>query len=85
MGRLQADEMAVLADIDQALTWHLTSNHYPPVPIDMVPVCRQAIEAQNDGDWDCLIELPEGTYYRGRSYAPAWAIVEAHHLESWVG
>lgn len=67
-----------------ALSIHLTSNHYPPVPTAMVEPCVLAIEAMNDGDMDADIALPEGVLWRGQTTAPAWAIVEGHHLEAWL-
>lgn len=68
----------------QALSIHLTSNHYPPVPAEMIEPCVLAIEAMNDDDMDADIVLPMNTYWRGQLSAPAWAIVEGHHLESWL-
>ena len=84
MGSLQAQEMAELADLDTALTWHLRANHYPPVPYEMIAVCKEAIEACNDYDYQRQIELPPQVTWRGLTTAPAGAIVEAHHLESWL-
>lgn len=87
MGALQAQEIAtLLGDINraQALSWHLTSNHYPPVPEFMVPVCEAAIDAYNEGEPDRLINLPEGVSYRGVISAPAIAIIEGHHLDAWL-
>jgi hypothetical protein len=48
----------------------------------MVPVCVDAIEAMMDGDSDELVALPEGTLYKGRSSAPAWAVMENFRLEA---
>lgn len=88
MGYTSATDISeLLGDINraQALSWHLTSNHYPPVPDFMVPVCEAAIDAWNDErDPDKLISLPEGVGYRGLTAAPAHAIIEAHHLEAWL-
>lgn len=67
-----------------ALAWHLSSNHYPPVPASMIPVCEQAIRLAADEEWDEQVELPEGISYRGSSTAPVWAIVEQHHLGDFV-
>ena len=43
MGSMHAEEFAGRTgkgkgkiSMDQALTWHLQGNHYPPVPISMV-------------------------------------------------
>lgn len=44
----------------QALVWHLTANHYPPIHEVFVPVAEQAIELANIGDWDETIEMPNG-------------------------
>lgn len=71
-------------DLRRAVGIHLTSNHYPPVPAEMIEPCVLAIEASNDGDDELLIELPEGVLWRNEPSAPAWAIVEGHHLESWL-
>lgn len=89
MGSLQAAEMAEMLEIDSAIAWHLQSNHYPPVPSSMVPVCIEAIRVVNDdygnfAGWHKTIQLPEGVTYLGLKDAPAWAIIEQHHLDPWV-
>lgn len=84
MGSLQATEMAELTDIDTALTWHLRVNHYPPIPLEMVAVCKEAIELCNEGLENNTVDLPLGTRYRNDTFAPAWAIVDAHHLDPWI-
>lgn len=73
-----------ISDLRQQIGIHLTSNHYPPVPVALVEPCVKAIEACNGGDWSADIDLPEGTTYKGETSAPASAIVEAHHLEFWL-
>lgn len=94
MGSLQAQEMAELLDERTAMAWHLQSNHYPPVPASMIDPCLDAIHAYNNGDYDELIKLPfDGVdrngepfqiTWRGKDSAPAWAIIEGHHLSAWV-
>ena len=84
MGAQQAREMAELADQRTALTWHLRGNHYPPVPVEMVDPCIEAIEAANNEDWGAMIKLPGEITWRGKKEAPASAIIEAHHLEAWI-
>lgn len=84
MGSLQAQEMAEALEIEQALIWHLRVNHFPPIPGEMVSVCREAIEAVNDYDEQREIPMPLGTTYRGLTTAPAWAIVNGHHLDAWI-
>jgi (2Fe-2S) ferredoxin len=31
-----------------------------------------------------FIAMPEGVFYKGMSHAPAWAIIEQHHLDFWL-
>lgn len=66
------------------LVWHLTSNHYPPIPTTMVEPCVMAINLASNGDWDARVELPEGVSYRGEVTAPVSAIIEQHHLDAFV-
>ena len=66
------------------LAWHLTSNHYPPIPTTMIDTCIKAIEFGRDEDWHAEIELPSGVFYKGSPSAPTWAIVEQHHLDAWI-
>jgi hypothetical protein len=70
--------------IQQQMAIHLTSNHYPPVPMSMVQPCIDAIYACDEQEYDKLIELPNGVMWRGLNSAPAHAIVEGHHLQSWL-
>jgi hypothetical protein len=51
--------------IDSALHWHLSSNHYPAVPVAFVETCRDAIDACNEGDWDRDVPLPKGCSTHG--------------------
>ena len=71
-------------DLEMALGYHLQGNHYPPVPLSMVQPCIDAIDAYYDEDYDKLIEMPEGVSYKGDTHAPAWAIIEQHHLDAWL-
>lgn len=82
MGYSSAREMIEHADL--ALVWHLRGNHYPPVPLSMVEPCKAAILAVLDNDSKQEITLPDGVLWRGQDTAPAWAIVEGHHLEAFV-
>ncbi len=70
-------------DLSTAIKIHLTSNHYPPVPVSMVEPCIDAIDAYHNGDTDQEIQMPEGITYKGFKTAPAWAIIEQHHLSAW--
>jgi hypothetical protein len=70
-------------DLSTAIGYHLQGNHYPPVPLTMVEPCIEAIFAYDEGEADREIPMPEGVSYRGMNTAPAWAIIEQHHLEAW--
>jgi hypothetical protein len=50
----------------------------------MVFPCIDAITAVNDGERERLITLPDGVLWKGQKEAPAYAIVDAHHLDPWV-
>ena len=85
MGNLQATEIADSdLDLETQIRFQLRSNHYPPVPFSMVPICIEAIDKANDGEWDELITLPEGVSWKGEVSAPVHAIVEQHHLDPWI-
>ena len=79
------DDMGIHLDMETQIGIHLSSNHYPPVPSSMIKPCIEAIDAVNDlGLWNADIELPEGVSWKGKKTAPAHAIIEAHHLDSWL-
>ena len=87
MGSNFANDLALAdnLDIETQIGIHLSSNHYPPVPKFMVAPCIEAIDAVNDaGLWDLEIPMPEGVTYKGLTTAPAWAIIEQHHLQAWL-
>lgn len=84
MGNLQAAAMSETElPLEQVLAWHLSSNHFPPIPATMVQPCIDAIDAFWEDDLDKLISLPEGVGYQGLTAAPARAIIVAHHLDNW--
>ena len=85
MGSNMAHDLADLGlDMSTAIGIHLQGNHYPPVPLSMVEPCVDAIMAYWDDETDREIPMPEGVSYKGRDTAPAWAIIEQHHLEAWL-
>lgn len=87
MGSLQASEMAQSGlPLRTVLHWHLTSNHYPPLPNDMVAVAERAVELANEGEWEALVELPEGMARAdtGERWARVWWLVERLHLEAFL-
>jgi hypothetical protein len=86
MGRMYAEGIAETSlTLEQQLDWHLRGNHYPPVPSSMIPVCRDVIIHLNDGgDVNQHFKLPAPATWQGNTSAPAWAIAQGHHLESWL-
>ena len=87
MGSNLANDLAGTEELslENSIGMHLRVNHYPPVPLSMVQPCIDAIDAYNDGyDTNKLIELPDGVKWRGETHAPAWAIIEGHHLSAWL-
>jgi len=85
LGANFAQELAFAPEMgmETAIRLHLTQNHYPPVPVSMVSVCIEAIDAYWEEDLNRQVELPEGILWRGESSAPAYAIIESHHLDFW--
>ena len=89
MGSVTAIGLAdTTLDLETQLAYHLKGNHYPPVPVEMVKPCIEAIDAFYDEDFDRMIEMPMvGDFqitYKGKLTAPAHAIVEQHHLEWFI-
>jgi len=96
MGRMTAMSIAETdVSLEQQLAWHLQGNHYPPIPNAMVQPCIDAIDAYWEEDYDRLIQLPiDGVDRNGEPFqirwrdgsdkAPAWALVEHAHLDSWL-
>ena len=81
-------DLGVALDIESQIGIHLRSNHYPPVPLSMVQPCIEAIDAAYDEDYDRMIDMPMvGDFqitYKGSKQAPAWAIIEQHHLNWFI-
>jgi hypothetical protein len=86
MGSVTAIGLAdSVLDLETQLAYHLQGNHYPPVPLSMVQPCIEAIDAYyEDNKSEKLIKMPEGVSYKGKTHAPAWAIIEQHHLQFWL-
>jgi hypothetical protein len=75
-------------DLETQILYHLKGNHYPPVPAEMVAPCIEAIDAAYDEDFDRMIDMPKvGDFqilYKNSTQAPAWAIIEQHHLDTFI-
>lgn len=94
MGHLRATEMAASAgdgtlSFGDALHYHLTANHYPPVSAVFIPAASEAIRKANlaletedpaveNGLWSYEITLPNGVV---KSVAE---IIEELHLDAFL-
>jgi hypothetical protein len=67
-----------------ALLYHLRSNHYPPLPVDLIPVAEQAIDLGNTGAWSAEIEMPEGIQFQHRDKITVSEAIESMHLDSFL-
>lgn len=70
--------------LEQQVSWHFTSNCYPPVPQLMVPVAVEAINKVLYADGGALIQLPEGVSLRGDTEVNAFTIVENLYLWAFI-
>lgn len=70
--------------IEQMVSWHFSSNCYPPVPQYMVPVAVQAILMVLGEEGGETVQLPEGVYFHGDNEVNAYTIVENLHLWAFV-
>jgi len=84
MGYKTALELSEIDNQRTALVYHLTCNHYPPLPSSMVEACQRAIRNANAGDWDKNVRLPAGISYKGKTLAPTREIISAHHLDAFL-
>lgn len=65
--------------LETALRIHLSSNHYPPVHPDFIPVCQWAIVVYNEGgDLSAEITMPNGVV------KTAWQVIDGLHLECFL-
>jgi hypothetical protein len=84
MGDFSLMEMLDNTDPDTALVWHLSYNHYPPIPLVMLGACREAITNANAGEWDAPITLPSEVLWGGANTCPTHALVEHAHLSAFL-
>jgi hypothetical protein len=85
MGMFTAlDIIDTVEDIYSQVGLHLRANLYPAAPAEMVEPCVNAIDLVAIGDYDGEVTLPEGTTWRGQTWAPASALVENFRLDAWI-
>lgn len=88
MGYIKGIEFADLAargriSLRESIEYHLTSNHFPSVPLDMITPAVKAINACNIGRYDEKIQTPYPHKDHGKE-VPAHVIVNSLHLEPWI-
>jgi len=71
--------------LEQQLAWHFSSNCYPPIPKQMIPVAVEAINAYWEEDFAKVIQLPEGVEFKnGESWVFASQAIESLRLDAWL-
>ena len=71
--------------LEQQLAWHFSSNCYPPIPKQMIPVAVEAINAYWEEDFAKVIKLPEGVEFRnGEDWVFASQAIESLKLDAWL-
>ena len=68
---------------------HLRGNCYPPIPIEMVDVCVEAIHAYDDGDYYRMLTLPKIGDFQirnrdGSVEVTAMQVVENTRIEGFI-
>lgn len=85
MGYAQAIGIAATdMSLESKVSWHFQSNCYPPVPQFMVPIAVEAVRQAVEGNWDEVLELPEGVAYRNQPEVSVGDIVDSLHLGAFV-
>jgi hypothetical protein len=71
-------------NLSDQISIHFSSNCYPPIPSQMIPVAIAAIDAYWEEDLDSLIPLPEGVEFRdGSTSVSAKQAIESLRLDAW--
>jgi len=80
MGSRFAQEIAEYenVELDYQIGIHLQHNHFPPVSLDFVPACIEALRLMAFPAPNDIVTLPNG------KEMTAWAVVEGLHLECFV-
>lgn len=58
VAEIQDTDLFPNVTLRDAVGMHLRGNCYPPIPIEMVDVCIEAIHAYEDGDYYRMLTLP---------------------------
>lgn len=70
--------------LEQQVSWHFSSNCYPPVPQQMIPVAVTAIKNVLGEKGSDDINLPDGVSYRGATTVTGYQAVESYRLWAFV-
>jgi hypothetical protein len=71
--------------LERQIGWHFSTNCYPPIPQQMIPVAVEAINAYHDGEFAKVIQLPEGVEFRnGNNWVFASQAIESLRLDAWL-
>jgi hypothetical protein len=72
--------------LENAVRIQLQNNHFPPIPEFFIPVCLQAIELANQGNYDDWVALPEGVTdaQSGLSTTTVSKLIEWAHLDFFI-
>ena len=86
MGRMTAMSLTEMdVPLEQQLAIHFSSNCYPPIPKQMIPVAVEAINAYWDEEYAKVIQLPEGVEFRnGENWVFASQAIESLKLDAWL-
>jgi hypothetical protein len=89
MGRTGAMGMAAAVgdstiSLEAAIHWQLTSNHYPPLPVSLIPAAMRALKAARKEQWHRKVLMPKEIKFRGLRLAPVGDLIEALHLEDFI-
>lgn len=85
MGYLSALDMREYGGEEVALRWHLSHNHFPPIPEEMIPVAKKALVNAKAGRWGRRVKLPPGVRHRATGQcATTEALVRHMHLDAFL-
>ena len=71
--------------LDSALSYHLFSNHYPPLPAGTLKIAKRAIAKWNSGKRDAKVDVSAiGSHRRYGTRVPVAVCLDAWHLWPFV-
>jgi hypothetical protein len=71
--------------LEDQISIHFRTNCYPPIPLLMIPVAVEAIDACWEEDYNRLITLPDGVEFRnGSKTVSASQAIDSLRLDAWL-